>query len=78
MITTRRQNQLKKFKHDIYEHFLNQPFSIINDDDYIYLYTDFLFTSVILDINKFTKNCCNNWYVVATNGTFKLKISITI
>jgi len=78
MITTRRKNQLKKFKHNVIEHFIITPFSLVIDDKYVYIYTDFLMTSIIMDINKFTKNCQKNWFVVATDGIYKLKISITI
>ena len=77
-MTTRRKNQLNKLIHDIEEHFIITPHIITKDDNYVYIYTDFLFTSVIMDINKFTKNCFFNWYVVANDGKFKLRISITI
>jgi hypothetical protein len=75
---TKRQNQLNKFMHNVNEHFLAEPYYKCICDNHIYIYTNFLFTSVIIDINKFTKNCEKAWFVVALEGEYKLKISITI
>ena len=78
MITTRRKNQLNKLMHDVKERFIMTPYIITYNDDHVYIYTDFLYTSVIIEINKFTKNCEKHWFVIPDDGKFKLKISISI